>query len=173
MRRRAASLTITTITPGMRAVPGPVASVVVVETVVVAIRPALAVRTSSYTAVAVAARLILLAAAGTPTTILGWPGTFLLLLLVEGPPLLGSVQQLAADSGGVGFRRLLSVLDRLELPGDILDGELLKISIELTICAYLFGMLWRNFSTARSSVRSVSPLRAISPIRLVSRTVKS
>jgi hypothetical protein len=57
----------------------------------------------------VAARLVLLATAGTLTSILGWPGTFL--LLVEGPPLVGDVQQLAADSGGVRFRRLLSVLD--------------------------------------------------------------
>jgi hypothetical protein len=43
------------------------------------------------------------------------------------PPLVGGVQQLAADHDGVGFRCLLSVPDRLEQPGDILDGELLKI----------------------------------------------
>jgi hypothetical protein len=90
MHRHAASLTITTITPGMRAVPGPVASTVVVEAEVVAICPALAVHTSSSTAIAVAARLVLLATVGTPMTILGWPDTFLL-LLVEGPPLLGGV----------------------------------------------------------------------------------
>jgi hypothetical protein len=75
----------------------------------------------------VTARHVLLATAGTPTSILGWPGTFLLLILVEGLPLVGGIQQLAADSDGVRFRRLLSVLDRLEPPGDVLDGELLKI----------------------------------------------
>jgi hypothetical protein len=90
MRCRAASLTITTITPGMRAVPGPVASAIAVEAEVVVIHPALAIRTSSSTAIAVAAWLVLLATARTPMTILGWPSTFLL-LLVEGPPLLGGV----------------------------------------------------------------------------------
>jgi hypothetical protein len=114
-----------------------VADTVVVEAEVVVIHPVFAVRTScpirmrpattsSSFVIVVAARLVLLATTGTPTTILGWPNTFLL-LLVESPPLLGGVQQLAADSGRVGFWRLLSVLDRLEPPGDVLDGELLKI----------------------------------------------
>jgi hypothetical protein len=150
MRRRATSLAIATITPGMGTVPGPVAGAVAVEVEVVAICPALAVCTScpvrlrptaasSSSAVAFAARLVLLAAAGTPTTILGWPGTF---LLVEGPPLLGGVQQLAADNGGVGFRCLLSVLDRLEPPGDVLDGELLKIQQRLDRIDDLRVPLW-------------------------------
>jgi hypothetical protein len=110
MRRHTASLTIATITSGMRAVPGPVASAVAVEAEVIAIHPAIVIRTSSSTAVVVAVRLVLLDAVGMLTTILGRPGTFLL-LLVEGPPLLGGVQQLATDSGGVGFWRLLSVPD--------------------------------------------------------------
>jgi hypothetical protein len=76
----------------------------------------------------VATLLVLLATAGTPTSILGWPGTF---LLIKGPPLVGGVQQLATDSGRVRFWRLLSVLDRLEPPGDVLDGELLKIQQHL------------------------------------------
>jgi hypothetical protein len=142
VRRRASSLTTTPTTSRMGSVPGPVAGAVVVEAEVIAIRPAFVVCTScpvrlrptaasSSSAVVVTARLVLLATAGTPTSILGWPGTFLLLLLVESPPLVGGVQQLAADSGGVRFWRLLSVLDRLEPPGDVLDGELLIIQQHL------------------------------------------
>jgi hypothetical protein len=75
----------------MEAVPDPVASAVAVEAEVIMIRPMFAVCTSypvrlhptaasSSFVVVVTARLVLLATAGTPTSILGWPGTFLLLV---------------------------------------------------------------------------------------------
>ena len=77
------------IAPGMGAVPSPMACLMAVEVEVVAIRLALVVRTSglvrqrsaaaSSSAVALAARLVLLAAAGMPTSVLGRPGRFLLL----------------------------------------------------------------------------------------------
>jgi len=107
-----------------------------VEAEVVAIRLALAVRTSSLVrlrpsatgspAVAIAARLVLLASTGTPTSILGRPGRFLL-LLVEGPPLFGGVQKLATGVDGFGVVRQLMVLDRLELASDVLDGEPVEV----------------------------------------------
>jgi hypothetical protein len=46
-------------------------------------------------------------------------------------PLLGHVQQLASDGGRLGIWRLLTVLHRLEPPGDVLDGELLEIEERL------------------------------------------
>jgi len=103
-----------------------VVGVVAVEAEVVAVRLAVTISTSclgrrwsstSAAAVTISARLVL-AAAGTSTAILGRPNAFLLL---EGPPLLGGVQQLPAGGDGVGVRRLLAVLDRLEPPGDVLE----------------------------------------------------
>ena len=125
--------TALSVTSGMRTVSGPVACLMAVEAEVVAIRLALAVRTSCLVrlrpsatgsaSVAIAARLVLLATARTPSLVLGRPGCFLLLLLVEGPPLFGGVQKLAAGVGGFEVVRQLSVLDRLEPAGDVLDGE--------------------------------------------------
>jgi len=127
--RRAATIS-TTITPGMGAIACPVAGTVAIEAGVVAVRPAftaggacLVPSTAATVSVAVTAfGLVLLASAGTSTAILGWSGS---LLLHEGPPLPGGVEELAV--GGLRLRRALAVLGRLEPAGHVLDGELPEV----------------------------------------------
>ena len=132
--RRAATIS-TTITPGMGAIACPVAGTVAVEAGVVAVRPAFtaggaclvpftAIRAATVSVAVTALGLVLLASAGTSTAILGWSGS-LLLLLLEGPPLLDVVEELAG--GGLRLRRALAILGRLEPAGHVLDGELPEV----------------------------------------------
>ena len=131
--RRAATIS-TTITLGMGAIACPVTGTVAIEAGVVAVRPAFtaggaflvpstAIRAATVSVAVTAFGLVLLAFAGTLTTILGWSGS--LLLLLEGPPLLGGVEKLAV--GGLRLRRALAVLGRLEPAGHVLDGELPEV----------------------------------------------
>jgi len=132
--RRVATIS-TTITPGMGAIACPVAGTVAIEAGVVAVRPAFtaggaflvpstAIRAATVSVAVTAFGLVLLAFAGTLTTILGWSGS-LLLLLLEGPSLLECVEKL--DVGGLRLRRALAVLGRLEPAGHVLDGELPEV----------------------------------------------
>jgi len=134
---RRAAMILTTITPGMGAIACPVAGTVAIEAGVVAVRPAFtaggaclvpstAIRAATVSVAVTAFGLVLLASAGTSTAILGWSGSLLLLLLLlEGPPLLGGVEKLAV--GGLRLRRALAVLGRLEPAGPVLDGELPEV----------------------------------------------
>ena len=132
--RRAATIS-TTITPGMGAIACPVAGTVAVEAGVVAVRPAFTaggaclvpstvIRAATVSVAVTAPRLVLLASTGMSTAILGRSSS-LLLLLLEGSPLLGGVEKLAV--GGLRLRRALAVLGRLEPAGHVLDGELPKV----------------------------------------------
>jgi len=131
--RRAATIS-TTITPRMGAIACLVAGTVAIEAGVVAVRPAFtaggaclvpstAIRAATVSVAVTAFGLVLLASAGTSTAILGWSGS--LLLLLEGPPLLGGVEDLAG--GGLRLRRALAILGRLEPAGHVLDGELPEV----------------------------------------------
>jgi len=131
---RRAAMILTTITPGMGAIACPVAGTVAIEAGVVAVRPAFtaggaclvpstAIRAATVSVAVAAPGLVLLASAGTSTAILGWSGS--LLLLLEGPPLPGGVEELAV--GGLRLRRALAVLGRLEPAGHVLDGELPEV----------------------------------------------
>ena len=119
----------------MGAIACPVVSTVAVEAGVVAVRhaftaggaclvPFTAIRAATVSVAVAAPGLVLLASAGTSTAILGWSGS-LLLLLLEGPPLLSGVEELAG--GGLRLRRALAVLGRLEPAGHVLDGELPEV----------------------------------------------
>jgi len=118
----------------MGAIPGLVPGTAAIEAGVIAVHLAFTADGAclvclSSTTIAITLGLVLLATMGTPMTVLGQSGAFLLVL--EGTPLLSGVQQLASDSAWLEVRCLVMVLHRLVPPDHVLDGELLKVEKHL------------------------------------------
>jgi hypothetical protein len=114
-----------TLTLGLPALPDLVSAMTTVEAGVVTGRPAFPTATTSpFSTAIVAGAAVTALLARLSTAILGRRrALLLLLLLLASEPLLLSEEQLAGDVDGVGRRRFLTVIDRLEPPYHLLNGQ--------------------------------------------------